>query len=255
LGDTAIPPIALLAGAAAVVSLIVFGTGLAGAWLDVALFRAASQALDRSHPGPADRASLREALNARLTAHIATILVLGFVVLRLVDAGYEELTSPTISPAPLVARIVGHAPEAVAALVVVWLVAEAVGGLALRRHVADGPSRRAAGAVVAGLRAVIRPGGLATLVITDLVVLGLALAMWLAASGTWIGLGDRLADGASALDLGLALLAFIVAWLAGLLLLSVALAWRAVAWTAESLRIARPRSVPAAVNEPVGEAV
>ena len=88
-----------------------------------------------------------------------------------------------------------------------------------------------------------------------IVVLGTGLALWLATSATWIRLADRLADGAPAQDLGLALLAFIVAWLAGLLLFGVALAWRAAAWTAESIRISRPRVVPAPVNKPAGEAV
>jgi hypothetical protein len=252
LGDASIPPIELLAGAAVLVSAVVFVTGLVGAWLEVALFREASEALGAT--APTDRVSLREALNARLTPHAITILALGFAVFRLISAGYEELTSPTTSPAPLVARIVSHAPEAVAALVVTWLVADAVGGVALRRYVADGPPRTAGAAVVAGIRGVIRPGGIATLVITDVVVLGLGVALWLAGSATWTRLGDRLADEATALDLGVALLAFIVAWLGGLLLVGVALAWRAVSWTAESTRVARPRSVPASVSEPAGEA-
>ena len=252
LGDSSIPPIALLAAAAALVSGVVFVTGLAGAWLDVALFAEASEALGGT--APTGRASLREALNARLTPHAITILALGFAVFRLVSAGYEELTSPTTSPAPLVARIVGHAPEVVAALIVAWLVAEAVGGLAVRRYVADGPPETAGAAVVAGIRGLFRPGGIATLIITDVVVLGLSLALWLAASATWIRLADRVADGASAVELGVALLAFIVAWLAGLLLFGAALAWRAVSWTAESIRIARPRSAPVAVSKPAGEA-
>ena len=135
-----------------------------------------------------------------------------------------------------------------------WLVAEAVGGLALRRYVADGPPETAGAAVVAGVRGLFRPGGIATLVVTDVVVLGLSLALWLAASATWIRLADGVADGATAMELGMALLAFIVAWLAGLLLFGAALAWRAVSWTAESIRIARPRSAPAAVSKPAGEA-
>jgi hypothetical protein len=252
LGDTSIPPIELFAGAAALVSAVVFVTGLVGAWLDIALFRAASEALGGA--AATGRASLREALNARLTPHAITILALGFTVFRLVTAGYEELTSPTTSPAPLAVRIVGHAPEAVAALVLAWLVAEAVGGVALRRYVADGPPRTAGSAVVAGIRGFVRPAGLATLVATDVVVLGLGGVLWLATSTTWIRLADRLADGATALDLGVALLAFIVAWLAGLLLLAVALAWRSVSWTAESIRIARPLSAPAPVPEPAVEA-
>ena len=107
---------------------------------------------------------------------------------------------------------------------------------------------------MAGIRGLIRPGGIATLVITDVVVIGLGVALWLAASATWIRLADRLADRATALDLGVALLAFIVAWLAGLLLFGVVLAWRAASWTAESTRIARPGRVPAPVSEPAGEA-
>ena len=253
LGDSSIPSIALLASAAALVSAVVFVTGLAGAWLDVALVGEASEALGGT--ATTGRASLREALNARLTPHLITILALGFAVFRLVNAGYEELTSPTTSPAPLAARIVGHAPEAVAALVVAWLLAEAAGGLALRRYVADGPPRTAGAAVVAGIRGLARPSGIATLVVTDLIVLGLSLALWLAVSATWIHLADRVADGATVLELGAALLAFIVAWLAGLLLFGAALAWRAVSWTAVSIRIERPQSVAAAVSEPAGEAV
>lgn len=251
LGDASISPIALFAGAAALVSAIVFGTGLVGAWLDIALFNEASEAFGGT--APTGRVTLREALNARLTPHAITILALGFAGFRLVTAGYEELTSPTTSPAPLVARIVAHAPEAVAVLAGAWLVAEAVGGIALRRYV-DGPPRTAGAAVISGIRGLVRPAGLLTLVITDVIVLGLGVGLWLAASATWIRLADRLADGAAAQDLGVALAAFMVAWLAGLLLLGVALAWRAVSWTADSIRIARPRSVPAALSEPAGEA-
>jgi hypothetical protein len=253
LGDSSIPPIVLFAGAAALVSAALFVTGLVGAWLDAALFAEGSAALGGI--APTGHASLRDALNARLTPHAITILALGFSVFRIVTAGYEELTSPTTSGAPLAIRILARTPEAVTALVLAWLIAEAVGGLALRRSVVDGGSRSVGAAVVGGIRGLVRPGGLVTLVITNLVVLGIGLALWLATSATWIRLADRLTDGASAQDLGLALLAFIVAWVAGLLLFGVALAWRAAAWTAESIRISRPRIVPAPVNEPAGEAV
>jgi hypothetical protein len=230
----------------------VFGTGLVGAWLDIGLFRTASEVLGGAVP--TGRAPLREALNARLTPHAITILALGFAVFRLVTAGYEELTSPTSSPAPLAVRIVGHAPEAVVALVLAWLVAEAVGGVALRRYVTDGTPRTAGSAVVAAIRGFVRPASLATLVVTDVVVLSLGGALWLATSTTWIRLADRLADGATALDLGVALVTFIVAWLAGLLLLAAALAWRSASWTAESIRIARPQGALAPVPEPAAEA-
>jgi hypothetical protein len=248
LGQSPILAIALLAGVALVIGAAVFVTGLIGAWLDIALYVEVSVAL--GEVAPSEHRSLREALNARIAAHAITVVALGFAVYRIVGAGYDELTSPTSSGAPLVFRILARTPEALVALVLAWAIAEAVGGLALRRHVVDGSSRPVGAAVANGIRAVLRPGGLATLFVTDLVVVGLGVAVWLAASATWVHLADRLADGATALDLGVALVAFLVAWLAGLLLFGVVLAWRSAAWTAESIRISRPRSVPAAANEP-----
>jgi hypothetical protein len=252
LGESPIPPVALFAVAAALVSAAVYITGLVGAWLEIALHAQASAAL--GGPPLAGHSSVREALNVRLTPHLITILALGFAVFRIVAAGYDELTSPTSSAAPLAFRILARAPEAVAGLVIAWAVAEAIGGLALRRHVADAPSRTAAGAVVDGVRGLLRPAAIAMLVVTDVVVFGLGIAVWLAASTAWTRLADRLADGATGLDLGVAMLAFLVAWLAGLLLFGVVLAWRAVAWSAASIRISRPRRASAPVTERANEA-
>jgi hypothetical protein len=250
-GGSSIPPVVLLAGGAALVSAVLFVTGLFGAWLDIALFGDASVALGGI--APTGRRSLCAALNARLTPHAITIVALGFTVFRLVAAGYDELTSPTTSGAPLFVRIVARAPEAVAALVLAWILAEAIGGLALRRQVAGDPSRSVGAAVRGAIRGLLRPTALLTLIVTDLVVIGLGIALFLVTSATWTRLGDRLADGAPAQELGIALLEFIVVWLAGLLVFGVTLAWRAVAWTAESVRIARPRGAPAAVSRPANE--
>ncbi len=247
LGDSAIPPIVQLGGAAALLAAVVFATGLLGAWLDIALFSSASVALGTT--APTGRASLREGLNARLTPHVITILALGYSVFRIVTAGYDELTSPTSSPAPLAVRILARTPEAVVALVGAWIVAEALGGQALRRLVKGSPSRTAGGAILKAARDLLRPSGIAVLLVTNLAIIASGLLGWLAESAAWTRLADRLADGAAVFDLGLAMLEFIVAWLAGLLLLGVVLAWRSAAWTAESRRISVPRRVLAAAPE------
>ena len=109
------------------------------------------------------------------------------------DCGYEELTSPTTSGAHRSRSGSSPAPEAVDGALLAWLIAEAVGGLALRRYVADGSSRSVGAAVVGGIRGLVRPGGLATLVITNLVVLGIGLGL-ARDIGDWIRLqADRLA--------------------------------------------------------------
>ncbi len=248
LGDSPIPPVVQLGAMAALLAAVVFVTGLFGAWLDIALFSSASAALGGA--APTGRVSLREALNARLTPHAITILALGYAVFRVVTAGYDELTSPTSSPAPLAVRIIARTPEAVVALLVAWIGAEALGGLALRRLVASGPPATAGRAIVRGARDLVRPGGLAVLLVTNLAVIAIAVAAWLATSAAWTRLADSLADGFAAVDLGFAMLGFIVAFLAGLLLLGVVLAWRSVAWTADSNRVSAPIGLLAPAPEP-----
>jgi len=248
LSDSPISTVALLAGAAVVLAVALWITGIIGAWMDVALVPEMAQALGAEVRF--GRPSLRDALNARLTAHVVTVLAAGFAVVRIVAAGYDELTAPTISASPLVVRVIARTPEAVVVLALAWAVAEAIGGLAFRRQVADGPARSAGGSIIDGIRGFLRPGALATLFVTDLTVVMVGIAVWVATSGTWTFLGDRLADGSAAPALGLGLLGFLVAWAAGLLLLGAALAFRAAAWTAEWLRHVPSTEAAPAVMEP-----
>lgn len=223
--------IAVALVAVAVTLLVVLG-GIAGAWLDVALFldaTAGSAAETASHAS----LSLRDSFSARLSAHLLTALALGFAAFRTVGATYDELLAPTDPAAPLILRVAERTPDAVAALLFAWALAEAVGGLAVRQHAADTPARSPASAVLAGVRGLIRPTALATLLATDVAVTLVGVAAWLAAAGTWGRLADLFADGAGAIQLGFALAGFIVAWTAGLVVLSVAIAWRATAWTGE----------------------
>jgi hypothetical protein len=82
----------------------------------------------------------------------------------------------------------------------------------------------------------MRPSGLATLVLTTVVVALPLVALWLAAGRAfdrlWPLLVEPADDGIVLLALGL----LVGTWFAGLWLLGIALAWRSAAWTAEVRR-------------------
>jgi hypothetical protein len=232
LGGASTAALVVVAVAAVAVTLLLILGGVTGAWLDVALFRDVL-AGSAAKPDAPRTLSLRDSFSARLSAHLLTALALGFAAIRTVGTTYDELVAPTDPAAPLIFRVAERTPEAVAALVIAWAIAEAAGGLAVREHAAGGPSRSPGSAVLGGLRGLLRPTALATLVVTDLALAVVATATWIAAAGTWGRLADLFADGAGAIQLGIALVGFVVAWAAGLLILSVAIAWRAAAWTGE----------------------
>jgi hypothetical protein len=163
---------------------------------------------------------------------------------QLVDATYQELTSPS-GDAALIVRILERTPVALVAVFVAWAIAEAIGGLALRSYVsADEADASVPKALWLGLRNLLRPSGLATLVLTNAIVLGIAAVLGLATSSTWAIVRDLPLDGAWGPQQAAALVLFVVAWVAGLWTLGVGLAWRATAWTAQWLR-GRPIRDPA----------
>jgi hypothetical protein len=151
------------------------------------------------------------------------------------------MVSPTEPATPLVVRVVRDAPEAVALLVGAWLLAEAVGGLALRRVAmrrpghADAPfgAWRAIGRAADG---VTRLRGFATLVVVDLVVLVAIVPGWVAAARSWGAVRILLGDGGSFEELAAGLALLVGSWLGGLCLLGVTLAWRATVWSVEAAR-------------------
>jgi hypothetical protein len=206
--------------------------GAAGAWLDLALARDAASSDDLDLPAPPPDGSPWEGLALRLVAHIPTLLVLGYGIVRATAVGYEEFTAPgEIGGVPVAARVLGRVPEVVALLLVAWLVGEAAGSLAARRA-AGGATATAA--LRAAVRQVVAPRGLATLGLTSVVLLGLLVPFGLAASWTWEHLRAYLLEGADAVPLAAALVLFVGTWLLGLVVVGAGLAWRATAWTVES---------------------
>lgn len=210
--------------------VVLGGTGLAGAWLDLAQLREAAAEEDLRLGWEPAHGSAREALSLRLTAHLPTLAVLGYAVIRLVAAAYDELLSPGDTGTSIFLRVAERAADAVALLVVTWLAGETVGGLAARRAAAGARAREA---LWRALRQVASPRGLATLLLTT-AVLALALVPFLAAAGAaWRHMRSVLIADAGPFSLGAALLVLVATWILGLAVLGIVLAWRGAAWTCE----------------------
>jgi len=237
------PGPALVAVAAATslgLFVVLLGTTVVGAWLDLALVEAAlaDDELVRLQPGqrggsPAGRRiALDAAIEARLVAHVPTAIALVVAVFALRDAAMAELTSPA-GGGSLFLRILLRAPFAVGAVVVAWYAGEAWGGLAVRRLAAR-PS------VLAALRTALsdlgRPGTIATAIVSTAVVLVTIAALWLSAGRAFDRLWPILIDGGSDVIVLIGLTLLVASWAAGLWLLAISLAFRSIAWTAEVVR-------------------
>jgi hypothetical protein len=220
LGSAAL--LALLAGLAAV--------GLAGAWLDLALVREATEDEDIDAGWrPVHRSSIN-ALSIRLTAHLPTLFALAYGFLRTIDVAYDEFTAPSNNGVQIVDRVVARVPDVVLIVLVAWLLGETIGALAARRAAAGVPATRA---LLRSIRQVLGVRGIATLVVTTAVLGGMLLAFLLAAGRAWEHLRGYLLDGADGVQLWAALALLVATWVLGLAVLGAGLAWRATAWTAE----------------------
>lgn len=188
---------------------------------------------ERSRLAPAAHPT-RRVLLVRLAAYLPLLLVaLPLSSYRLVLVGYHELTSPSAGGLPLAIRIALGAPDAVALLVVTWLLGEMVGALAARRVVLAGDgARRAIGWAIGRLAR--RPVRNLALSVVPLVPLAVILVIvGTAGSATWDALRAALSIGGDRL-LALLLLVVLVALFAGgLLLIGVASAFRAAVWTVD----------------------
>jgi hypothetical protein len=176
----------------------------------------------------------RRVLLVRLAAYVPLlVMAVPWSSYRFVNVGYHELTSPTAGGLPLAIRIALGAPDAVALLVVAWLVGEIVGALAARRVVLAGDGAR--GALDWAIRRLTqRPVRSVALSLATLVPLVLALVVaGMAGSATWDALRASLSIGGDP-RIGLVVLVLLVALFAGgLLLIGVVSAWRAAAWTVD----------------------
>jgi hypothetical protein len=228
---------------------------LAGSWLDLALVREAADDDDLdlgwAPASPATRGWARKGLAIRLAAHLPTMVAAGYAAIRLVGATYAELLDPGDLAVPLVARVLLRAPDAVIPVVLAWLLGEAIGALAARRAAAGEPTSLA---IRRAVRQVLGPAGLATLVLTSLVIAAFAGAFVLTAGRAWEHLGTALAGGADSIQIVAAVLLFVSTWMLGLALLGAVLAWRGSAWTVLlwPARVGSPEVMAAAASEAAG---
>ena len=227
-------PVAVVAlGTAVVVTAFLWVAGWLGTWFDAELALEASADEDLASPA-ARPASIPAGLGmARLGPHLLTGVAFVFAATRIAAIAYREATSPGVATTPFVVRVVQGAPEAVVVLGIAWLLAEAAGGLALRDLLLRGREtvRPARWSIVRGIRDLLTRRGIATLVLVDVGVIVVAAPGWLAAGHAWDQLRVLLDGGAEVRDLAIGLGLFVGVTFGGAVLLAVALAWRATAWT------------------------
>jgi hypothetical protein len=236
---------ALLSGLTATVLLLIVGIGLAGmAWLlGGGLLAAATEAegircladheaLASSGPVPEPSGGLAwRILTVRMIAYLPLLLALAWGATRVVAAAYREFTVPVETVTPLVLRVIRAVPDAIALIVIAWLIGEALGGLAARRVVMAGSSiPRATGWAL--WHAVRHP--LQTVVLLAVPLLALVAVLVpsaAAASAAWTAIRVTLADGLPPLLTLVAVLLLVVVWVGQLVLIGLVAAWRGAAWT------------------------
>jgi hypothetical protein len=212
---------------------------LTGSWLDNTLTTEAETADELDLRPAAEPLSAWRALGIRLVAHLPTFIALGYAAVRLVIATYQDLLSPGDPSIPIALRVLARAPDAVVVAVVAWLLGEALGGIAARR-VAEGQGFGQA--LRGGLGDLVRLRGVATFVVTDAVVLAIALLLVAVVGRAADHVRVYLFGGPGDVSFAAALFLLVTTWVLALATLGVALAWRATAWTIETA----PRRVAAA---------
>jgi hypothetical protein len=235
----------IVTSAVVVVSWVVAGSWLAAA-MEVALIREAEQAAaDEGLPvrpmrpmRSAGRLLISRSAAAHLVALVALAVTIAIGSVQIYAVTYRELVNPS-DTGPIVFRVIQGAAVPLAAIAIVWILCEIVGGMAVRRIVLDRAS--VLGAVLRSAFDLVRrpAGGLLAPVVTTailLVDLGAVLAMVLI---VWTQVRDRLVHGSDEpLPTGLALVTLGAAWCLALLVTGLIDAWRSAAMTFEAERIA-----------------
>lgn len=224
-----------------IVALIwLIGGGLIAAAAEVEGVRQTLVGLGDDSPHEPPRYPIWRVFAVRCLTLIPLLVALGWSAVRLTSVGYRELTVPSDVATPIVYRILAGAPDAVIALVLTWLFAEIVGGLAARRVIlGTAHARDAIRQSVRDFRGrAWRLVGLALL--SAAVLVAVAGITGLATGTTWDGLRAVLADGDVSAGAIALLVLFVALFIAGLVILGLATAWRSAVWTVVVARDVRP---------------
>ena len=186
----------------------------------------------RTTPAGRSRRAVR-ILVVRLLAHVPTAIVAVWGATELGSMAYRELTLPSEVVSPIALRVIRDAPEAVAGIVIVWLLGELIGGLAARRIA------RAGAGVFGGLRGALariirRPVRSLIMLVVPIVLLAALAGPWAVGSSlAWEGVRASL-DGSDGLATVITLVAFLGLWGGGLVLIALLEAWRGAIWTVDA---------------------
>lgn len=232
-----------------IVTLVVVAVVAVSAWLVLGGLLAVSAeaeavrhiALDEEHvvvarSGVARSGAALRVFLARVLAALPLAVALGVGAVRVVAVAYRELTVPSEVAVPVAVRVIRGAPDAMAAIILAWLVAEVVGGLAARRVLlaGEGPTGAVASAAIHVLRHPLR---VAVEVLVPLVLLAAVIApSAVAAAVTWDAIRGAIASDAGPVAVIALLFAFVGLWSGGLVLIGMVSAWRGAVWTVEMAR-------------------
>lgn len=236
----------------AVLAVLLVGT-LVGAATERALVRAIAEgrtgSASRDGRPDRDRSAGSPSLGALVAIRLVALVPLGLALVvggaRLGQVGYQELILPSNSTAPFVLRVLLATPEAVAAVVVGWLVSELIATIAVRlamfdgRGVPDALGRALAWVVRRPVRSLIVMLGttIGSIVVIGPVLVASAVA-WSAVRTALLGSPDP----GSALR---TVAVFVTAWLGALVLAGLAATWRSAAWSLVVLEDHRGGGPPA----------
>jgi hypothetical protein len=235
--------LALLVAAIVIIVAWIVAGGWFAAATEVVLVRDARQAaheegLPTRPLPPAGSMLITRSAVAHLVALIPMAFALGVGSVQIFGVAYRELVNPS-DAGPIVLRVVREASGPIATIVVVWILGELVGGMAVRRIVLGGES--VLGAVLrSAVGLVRRPAGglISPLVATAVLAIDLA-AILTVVMLVWTEVRTRLAHPfAEPLATGLALVILGAAWCLALLVTGLIDAWRSAAMTFEAERTA-----------------
>lgn len=247
-GQLSVGLVMLAVGLASVILLAALGGGLVGAWADLALLRDAADDEEIPVEVASSAGLVWRGLAARMVAYLPLAVALAWGARLIVDATYRELILPRELVTPILIRILADVPNAVAVVVVAWLVGEAIGGLAQRRIAATDSTIVAALGWSLGF-VVRRPIATLAALVASVVVPFVAIAPALAAAAfAWGWLAVALVARAAASEVVLALIVFVSLWSITLVLAAAAATFRSFAWT--WLAFAEPVARPVDVGAP-----
>lgn len=237
------PSILLLAGGIGIAGLAwALGGGLVAAAAEAEMIRTVAEDEDIVATvgvavAPGDQrgsASLAwRILAVRWVAYLPLIVTIGWGGARIVTAAYRQFTVPSDVTTPLVIRVARDVPEAIALIVLAWLVGGAIGSIAARQVVL-GAHRVPSALAIAARRLIRHPIRVGVLeVLPTLALLAVIAPSALASATAWAAVRTSFASGAGPV-VTVAFVALLVGlWIGGLVLVGAVSAWRAAAWTVD----------------------